>query len=96
LSGSLPGEIDAGFFPASLLNEKCVFLLPRASRNLKTSNFSSEISRQVRGLDAGCTPGDARDSGEVSVQFLVPERRNSIMASPKALPMLQNVLALPR
>lgn len=28
-------------------------------------------------------------------QFLAPERRNSIMASPKALPIAQNVLGLP-
>lgn len=43
-----------------------------------------------------CALCHARKSAEFSVQFLAPERCSSRMASPKALPIAQNVLALPR
>jgi hypothetical protein len=59
-------------------------------------NFCSEMSRQMGGRGAGCALCQVWNSGEWSVQFLALERRNSIMASPKALPIPQNVLALPR
>lgn len=86
----------AGCFPACPLNEKCVLLLPRASCNVKKSNFLSEISWQIGGLGAGCVPRDARNGGKFAVQRLAPERHSSIIASPKALPVWQFVLALPR
>jgi hypothetical protein len=66
------------------------------SRRFHPATFFSVMSRQIGGRDAGYALGDARNGAGFSVQFLPPERHNSIMASPKALPIPQNVLALPR
>jgi hypothetical protein len=66
------------------------------SRRFHPATFFSVMSRQIGGRDAGCALCQVWNSGELSVQFLAPERHNSIMASPKALPIPQNVLALPR